>query len=428
MKQFDPDVRNLVEVIIVHGSWRREDVTKIHIDDACQRYSNVKSIQAYLPDAFGTHHSKTFVLIRHDETAQIVIHTANMIECDWGNTTQAVWCSPLLPRLTGESVDGIGILGSGTRFKEDLLTYLGSYGRKKLARLSDQLKLYDFSSIRGVLIASVPSKIRVNSEAGSKVWGYLALKHALEEMSQGRTSTDAEIVCQVSSIANFKKEWLTETLFRALAPRDTPRFFIIFPTGEEVQRSLNGYGGGASIHFKTRSAAHKKQAEFLLPYLCHWKGSKPKEDGAQRGPAAPHIKTYIRFAPVNKTSSTRRIEWALLTSANLSIQAWGTSPKPPNKKEKAEGLNDSYVQVQSYELGVLVWPELFGGKQDVLMVPVFGRDTPDHRLETQANIIGLRMPYDLPLEPYGKGECPWSSNLVYPEPDSLGNTWPMSFA
>ena len=31
-QQFDPDVQHLVSVILVHGSWRREDSNKIHID------------------------------------------------------------------------------------------------------------------------------------------------------------------------------------------------------------------------------------------------------------------------------------------------------------------------------------------------------------------------------------------------------------
>ena len=70
MTNFDEDVRNQVKVTLVHGSWRRESPTKIAIDDAVKRYSNVKAVTAYLPDPFGTHHTKMFVLLKHDDTAQ----------------------------------------------------------------------------------------------------------------------------------------------------------------------------------------------------------------------------------------------------------------------------------------------------------------------------------------------------------------------
>lgn len=81
-----------------------------------------------------------------------------------------------------------------------------------------------------------------------------------------------------------------------------------------------------------------------------------KEAGRRR--AAPHIKTYIRFADPTLES----IEWALLTSANLSNQAWGGT------------RSAGEVWIKSYEIGVLVWPELFG--KDAVMVPAFKTDLP----------------------------------------------------
>jgi hypothetical protein len=47
--------------------------------ETAERYPNVELHHAYIPDPFGTHHSKMLVLFRHDDTAQVVIHTANMI-------------------------------------------------------------------------------------------------------------------------------------------------------------------------------------------------------------------------------------------------------------------------------------------------------------------------------------------------------------
>jgi tyrosyl-DNA phosphodiesterase-1 len=64
----------------------------------------------------------------------------------------------------------------------------------------------------------------------------------------------------------------------------------------------------------------------------------------------------------------------MVTSANLSKQAWG-----------AIANKDGEVRIQSYEVGVVVWPALFADvdekdarKEEVSMVPVFGRDIPAH--------------------------------------------------
>lgn len=89
MSQFDEDVRNIVKVKIVHGSWKKDSPNRIAIDvwpidtghcvhylyidslqEACARYPNAEAMTAYMPEPFGTHHSKMMVLLRHDDLAQ----------------------------------------------------------------------------------------------------------------------------------------------------------------------------------------------------------------------------------------------------------------------------------------------------------------------------------------------------------------------
>ena len=90
MDQFDPDVRDIVQVKVVHGSWKKEAPNRIRIDvsgnhvagerrsfanarplqEQCSRYPNVEPICAYMPEPFGTHHSKMMILLRHDDLAQ----------------------------------------------------------------------------------------------------------------------------------------------------------------------------------------------------------------------------------------------------------------------------------------------------------------------------------------------------------------------
>lgn len=98
----------------------------------------------------------------------------------------------------------------------------------------------------------------------------------------------------------------------------------------------------------------------------------------------------------------------LVTSANLSKQAWG---------EAKNAAGES--RVSSYELGVLVWPELFGDKAS--MVPTFKTDNPPLEGKSAGElVIGARMPYDLPLVPYSRDDEPWCATKSYNEPDWKG--------
>lgn len=126
-------------------------------------------------------------------------------------------------------------------------------------------------------------------------------------------------------------------------------------------------------------------------------------DGGRKR-AAPHIKTYIRYG--NKS-----IDWALVTSANLSKQAWG---------EAANSLGE--MRISSYEIGVLVWPSLYA--EDAKMMPTFLTDkpTPDD-IDGDGTVVGVRIPYNLPLQSYEKGEIPWVATASHSEPDWRGGTW-----
>ncbi|KAL4807085.1 phospholipase D/nuclease [Aspergillus unguis] len=439
MSQFDEDTRALVDVKVVHGSWKRESDNRVRIDEACQRYSNVEPIVAYMPEPFGTHHTKMMIILRHDDLAQVIIHTANMIPGDWANMCQAVWRSPLLPlKANGNGEESKSTAwGSGSRFKRDLLAYLKAYGVKKTGPLVDQLVKYDFGAVRAAFIASVPSKQKISDGDGKTLWGWPALKDALrivplrDSESNGKTP---HIIAQMSSIATLGQtdKWLREVFFDALAPspksptskqHPKPKYSIIFPTAEEIRRSLNGYNSGGSIHMKLQSAAQQKQLQYLRPYLCHWAGdvssrfpSNIRDAGRRR--AAPHIKTYVRFTD----DKMEAIDWALVTSANLSTQAWGAAANAGGE-----------VRICSWEVGVLVWPGLFtepqgqGQTRGSLMVPSFRKDSPDLSQAQMgvnpAAMVGFRMPYDLPLTLYSAQDVPWCATMPHPEPDWCGQVW-----
>ncbi|KAF2705657.1 phospholipase D/nuclease [Pleomassaria siparia CBS 279.74] len=471
VNKLDADVRNLVMMKIIHGFWKREDERRIELLEMAERYPNVELISAYIPDPFGTHHSKMLILLRHDDTAQVVIHTANMIIRDWQNMTQSVWRSPLLP-LQSPGTGPTGSqnksqpfpIGSGERFKVDLFNYLNAY-EKKCRRLTDQLVAYDFSSIRAAFIGSAPSRQKPSEATPWKQtsWGWLGAREILctvpivpvdDSKAALETCSAPNVVMQTSSIATLGQlpTWLTHlqsilghcstpspatgemapasgffakrTPSISKAKMEPPTFNIIFPTADEIRRSLDGYSCGSSIHTKLQSWQQQKQLEYLRPMLCHWQSSRSRDGHgreAHRGRAAPHIKTYIRFS----TAEHETMDWAMVTSANLSKQAWG---EMENKKGE--------VWIQSYECGVVVWPDLFAAsgpdQGKVVMVPVFGKDLPTiedvggevvPEMGGATKVVGFRMPYNLPLEPYGDEEVPWCATAAHTEPDWKGRAW-----
>jgi tyrosyl-DNA phosphodiesterase-1 len=360
--------------------------------------------------------------------------------------------------------------------------------------LSDELLQYDFSAVQAAFIGSAPSKQIVNQADSERQtsFGWLGLQEILSKVpiaAQKIPTKSPHVVVQVSSIATLgaAPTWLSNfqsALARSQAPQQSyigskPNFNIIFPTPEDVRTSLDGYESGGSIHTKVQSAQQQKQLQYLHPLFCHWKhppspSPSDSHQEAHRGPAAPHIKTYIRLS----NDTHKSVDWALLTSANLSKQAWGDVV---NKQGE--------VRIQSYETGVLIWPELFAEPGiKARIVPVFGKDMPaeadvleppsligaesvalhrdgEHNKEedrvvaaddndddetedeseevrlpptkpsvdkgkapvhdsTKKRIfIGLRMPYDLPLSPYSATDKPWCATQQYTEPDWKGRVW-----
>jgi tyrosyl-DNA phosphodiesterase-1 len=438
LSHLHPKIAKDVHVKIVHGSYQDSDHSR-HINQwnngsKSEAWPNVSVICAYIGERFGTHHTKMMILFFNDDTAQVIIHTANMIEFDWTNMTQGAWLSPKLPHIT--SPDSKKVLdsqdmsiGSGNRFKVDLLRYLRVYERRT-AELVSQLQLYDFSTIRAAFLASAPTFVRTESSKPDSYtsFGWLGFKEILSSISKrtssegdsfvGLTSAKDTIVVQVSSIASLGEKWETHFFDILNTSQGKPKAHvkILFPHVQDVQDSLEGYRSGSSIHMKTTSSTGKPQIIRLRPKFCQWSpGLQDHErinnvewrDGL-RGPAAPHIKTFMRFS-----DNFKKVEWALLTSANLSKQAWG---EMPNKEGK--------VRICSYEVGVMVFPQLFSEKQRIAFVPTFGKDTLEVTAEGDETIqIPLRMPYGLPPIPYQAKHVAWSTDAEHKGPDRHGRKW-----
>lgn len=187
------------------------------------------------------------------------------------------------------------------------------------------------------------------------------------------------------------------------------------------------------------------QIKYLRPMLATW--AQPplrlKDTGkrieAGRSKATPHIKTYNLFSPPKSDIKDTDIEeedvddpglvvpmdWAMITSANLSKQAWGMPLKGGNM--------GGTLKIQSYEAGVLVHPALYNDllvNDDgyVQMYAVGGKDDLSEDgdlLKTEEVVgegvngryrkvkVGVRLPYDYPLRKYTEGDEPWCSDKSY---------------
>lgn len=413
MQHIHKRCRSHIMSYFVHGykiSTMEEKQRLRHDADMCEHPENITVEGVRLNTPYATHHSKMMVLVFGEgdtQTLQIVIHTANLIPFDWANMTQGVWLSPRLNKWSTTVKMDNKTLHEKCQFEHDFLHYIDAYNIPSTKKLHSLIQEFDLSPIKAVFVASVPGNYFVQ-DLNYKQWGIARLQHELSKL-EIQYKSDHQVVCQVSSIGSLgvTDSYMKQVIEDAL---NGYQFFtndignrvplrIVFPTVDEVSDSLNGYASGGSIHFKRSSEAQVKQLLYLEPRLCRWEAYK-----AGRARASAHIKTYFRTSHDNQ-----RLEWFLLTSANLSKQAWGTI----NQKKKNQWI-------QSWEVGVLLHPQCLEAD---MLIPTYKTDR--LQVDNQSTVVPIRLPFDLPLTPYSSSDIIWSPNQVYTRADWRGETWPM---
>ncbi|XP_054714721.1 tyrosyl-DNA phosphodiesterase 1-like isoform X2 [Uloborus diversus] len=386
-----PEKYRSCPLTIVHGAERE---SKKALEKSAANHRNIKFCQAKLDIPFGTHHTKMMFLL-YQEGFRIIIHTSNIVDSDWDQKTQGMWVSPLLRPLHNASVtEG----ESPTNFKSDLLDYISSYGAPELDEWRETIKKHDFSPIRVVLIGSVPGR-HVGSRKTS--FGHLKVRKILNSQGPSKEvcSSDWPLIAQFSSIGSLgasPDQWLLSEFAASLgtvkdssASMKSSSLKLVYPSVENVRKSLEGYPAGASLPYSIKVA---QKQQYLRNFLHQWKSDK-----LGRTEASPHIKTYIRVSPDNA-----KIAWFLLTSANLSKAAWGTLEK-----------KGAQFMIRSYELGVMFLPKYFG--MDMFSVP-------SKNVKNFSEIFPI--PFDIPVEPYSSTDQPWIWDIPQIKgPDRYGNKW-----
>ncbi|XP_039796386.1 tyrosyl-DNA phosphodiesterase 1-like isoform X4 [Panicum virgatum] len=375
-----------------------------------------------LPISFGTHHSKAMLLV-YPQGIRVVVHTANMIHVDWNNKSQGLWMQDF-PWKDAKDIN------KKVPFENDLVDYLSALKwpefRVNLPVVGDVninasfFRRFDYSSAMVRLIGSVPG---YHAGPSIKKWGHMKLRSVLEECTFEKQFCKSPLIYQFSSLGSLDEKWMSEFTYSLSAgksddgsPLGIGKPLIVWPTVEDVRCSIEGYAAGSCIPSPQKNV----EKDFLRKYWTRWKA-----DHVGRCRAMPHIKTFTRYNGQN-------IAWFLLTSSNLSKAAWGALQK-----------NNTQLMIRSYELGVLFLPQTLksipqfscteknrssldglalGKTIKTKLVTLCWKG--DEESEPFTKTVRLPVPYQLPPQPYGPEDVPWSWDRRYTKKDVYGSVWP----
>ncbi|KAJ8574825.1 hypothetical protein ON010_g4387 [Phytophthora cinnamomi] len=323
--------------------------------------------------------STRMLVALYPEKVRVAIFTANFLSNDWDTKTQGVWFQDfglkVLENSDDEETEAVANSARVNGFEADLVHYLSSLGAP-VKLFCGELKRFDFSTAHVALVPSVPgvhkgkgTSFEMHVQLGTvplivavlsvdqwcccepdmEKYGHLRVRKLLKMYQV--PPTDNPLICQFSSLGSLDEKWLfgefAESFLpgkKNISPTSMPvqALHIIWPSVEDVRNSLEGWNSGRSI-----PCPLKNMKPFLHKYLRKW--TPPTE--LHRQNAMPHIKSYARFNPSDEAAG--ELDWALVTSSNLSKAAWGALQK-----------NKSQFMIRSYELGVMFLPQLLGPADD----------------------------------------------------------------
>ncbi|OBA18610.1 uncharacterized protein OGAPODRAFT_15304 [Ogataea polymorpha] len=396
---------------------------------------------------WGTHHSKVMINFFHDDTCQIVIHTMNLTHTDYLAQTQMCWISPRLRKLNShadtndekETLDPI--YDVGIIFKRDFLQYLYTYEDSVVSSLAVKLKAFDFSPIDVAFIGSSPGRYEFNLNDSTKthldsvrdrpLYGYGRLRQVLERYKL-TTPNDAKFIMQVSSISapldnkhtNIGTHILSSIVegSQVIVKQPNHKFGmktgveinVIWPTENEILNAHYGHISGHAVMFKSRASngwyAYENQAKFLRSFFYRWSSKSASQSIAGRSNLSPHVKSYC----VTK-NDFETLEWFLLTSANLSKQAWGAPDRGYGAAFQSDSQTKHVYTVKSFEAGVLIIPACIKAKYKIkkafALTPVQGTDFYEGVNDDTVH-YPIRLPYDTPLKKYSDNDRPWTTEKL----------------
>eukprot|EP01060_Flectonema_neradi_P024625 TRINITY_DN33541_c0_g1_i1.p1 TRINITY_DN33541_c0_g1~~TRINITY_DN33541_c0_g1_i1.p1 ORF type:complete len:556 (+),score=60.12 TRINITY_DN33541_c0_g1_i1:37-1704(+) len=338
---------------------------------------NVKGLQGLT--RFGCHHSK-LIIAGYPTGMRIIIHTANLLYGDINCKTQGIWWQDF-PFGKYECESGFG---------HDLIDYISKCDSE--CWVLRELRKVNFSNSTVDLVPSVPGR---HSGKNITKYGHMRLRQVVKNDSVVSNTT----ILQCSSLGSLTAGWMSEFCTSLATPQKNVK--MVWPTVDEVRRSLEGYNAGACI---PGTASNVDKLESLIGPFYKW-GGTPREH------AAPHIKTYTSICELSGIAA-----WSCLTSANLSGAAWGRLEK-----------KGSQLYIMHYELGV-VRKKSHRRPEAIFSLPqgppgvVIPADAPLALAGSIADPhIGVPLPFKVPPTPYNKAsDLPWKCDQPCAQPDAFG--------
>ncbi|KAF9940114.1 hypothetical protein BGZ67_008293 [Mortierella alpina] len=307
------------------------------------------------------------ILFFRDGTMQLVVHTANMIERDWRNKTQAAFLTARLPKKSQPS----GL--AACAFERDLVEYLRRYAQHE--EITGRISQYDFTGVKGVLIGSVPGKF-TGSERNK--WGHLKLRAVLRQQVEipRESVQSSRVICQISSIGSLGKssqDWLRGEFETSLNAHRHSNYMasgnadlcVVFPTADNVRTSANlSKPAWGELKDSTFTIKSYELGVLIFPGLY--------EDQADSG-------ENLHVCMMNATMA---------------------DPYPEPQIARSD------MDAGSKKQGGLADGDDWGGYSDAI------------------GVVPIRLPYDLPLTKYNfeMGDQVWLSDKFFPGQDDYGET------
>jgi tyrosyl-DNA phosphodiesterase-1 len=308
----------------------------LHRDPSTPKQSPSNPLKVQMP--WGCHHTKFFLVGFSSGRVRVIVHTANLRWNDVHLKTQGAFVQDF--RLQEETTES----SSSSEFENTLVAYLETYhchqprvwrAGTKPCTLASQIQKYDFSTAVGVLIPSTPGYHKPRPQKEEQVLGYLKVRQAILKYIpspplQQQQKASSPIICQFSSIGSLSQKylnalwsaWDVASVHRVAGPKenkkggaDNNQLQLIYPTVEEIFRSVEGIHGGSSVPGRRKNV----MKQFLLPLYRKWASSSSDDDALQKGQNVPHLKTYYQIDDdVGGDNNDDSMKWFVLSSHNLS--------------------------------------------------------------------------------------------------------------
>lgn len=268
--------------------------------------STVKFIEApLLEEGYSIHHTK-IIIIQHTKGLRFVLSTSNLTEDDYEYKTQGMYIDDF--NFINDEEDN----RKGKNFRNSLKIYFDYVGMD-----SSFIDKYCFNNVKGWLLISIPGKYTGNDV------GLRQLSKIIREKTKKKPKT---LYAQVSSVGNLNSYFINIFKRGFKLDRDG-EIKIIWPTEEYVRQSYDGYFNGAELCL--REKVYNSNKEMFYVY---------NSSVEIRNKLTPHIKTYRAI------NDAGNIVYDILTSANLSVSAWGRECK-------------GTLYINNYEMGMLFFGE-----------------------------------------------------------------------